>query len=442
MSILKKPILNRKGKLQELCTLGDITLALQRVSGNEYKRYLRTDKMGQRLLSLKAKAAFNKGEPLSGAAIEKTASMMTDKWMEMDDPTRGQSMNDAVNEQLVQDHRRLKLPQNFDWLIKQAMIFGNGWLEIIPEIGDTEPTEPLMNLQGISHFEKVDSEHMAEYVKPDKRSKGTFFFIEQRPDGQEVLHHESRVLHLPWFQIGSDPLGFGIYDRSFRSMIQKIKMDWAVGQVIYRYGKPFLVLKTTGGGKKDVLQALKLIKNLNPNTGFAGTEKHTFEILNPTAIDPKPFAEYYYINSAAACEMPMFEFMGAQRGQVTGGEVDLGGWYNLLASKQNIKLSPLIYQINNILLDDLWEDEVYWNPMHVDQKRQAEIDKLNAETVKLIYNDGGLCTDVEGRQLLRDYGISIPKDDSDFLGEKEEKEEEPKLPEGFEPYDEEEEDGK
>lgn len=433
------PIFKKKKDLLELGTIGDITLALRNVSGNEYQRYLRTDNMGRKLLSLKAKAAFNKGEPLSGAAIDKTASMMTDKWMEMDDPTRGQSMDDKLNALLVQDHRRLKLPQNFEWLIKQSMTFGNGWLEIIPEIGDTETTIPFMNMQGIQKFDKIDSEFMTEYVVPDKINKGTYFFVEQRPDGKKIFHHESRMLHMPWFQMGSDPIGFGVYDRCFRSMIQKIKMDWAVGQVIYRYGKPFIVINIEGGGKKEIAKGMELVKKLNPDSGFVGTEKHKFDILNPEAVDPDNFAKYYYINQAAACEMPMFEFMGAQRGQVTGGEVDLGGWYNLLAAKQNSKLSPLIYKINNILLDDQWVDEVYWNPIHVDIKRQAEIDEIRARTVKIIYNDSGLCTDLEGRQLYRDYGIPIPKDDDDFLGEKEDEDKEPILPEGFESYEEEEE---
>jgi len=429
----KMSLFGKKQKPQEVATLGDVTLMLQNVSSNEYKRYLRTDNMGQKLLNLKAKKAFYKGEPLSGAAIDKTASMMTDKWFEMDDPTRGNSMDNTLNEQLVQEHRRLKLPANFEWLIKQAMAFGNGYLEIVPEIGDTPTRESFMNLQGIDHFEKIDSEHMQEYIIREKG--GTYFFVEQRPNGEELYHHESRVLHMPWFEVGSDPIGFGVYDRCFRSIFQKIKMDWAVGQVIYRYGKPFLVLKTTGGGKKDLEKAYKILQKLNPNTGFAGTEKHEFDILNPSGIDPDNFAKYYYINNAAACEMPMFEFMGAQRGQVTGGEVDLGGWYNILASKQKSKLSPLIYKINNILLDGLWKDEVYWNPIHVDLKKQAEIDKIRIESVKLIYNDAGLCLDTEGRQLLRDWGIPIQKDDKDYLGEKEE---EPELPEGFNPYEEEE----
>jgi len=423
-------ILNRK-KETHVCTLGDIEVMLQKVNVNEYKRYLYTDKMGRKLLSLNAKSAFYRGEPLSSAAIDKTASMMVDKWFEMDDPTRGNSMDENTNEFLVQEHRRLKLPAELEWIIRQSQIFGNGFLEIVPEYGDTDTEIPLVNLQGIDHLARVDSQFIAEYVIPEK--KGTYYYVENRPNGERILHHESRMIHLPWFVLGSDPIGFGVYDKCFRSMIQKIKMDWAIGQVIYRYGKPFLILKTTGGTKKDVEKALKLIKKLNPNTGFAGTEKHEFDMLNPSAIDPDNFAKYYYINQAASCEMPMFEFMGAQRGQVTGGEVDLGGWYNLLGAKQKSKISPLVVKINDILLDGQWMDEIYWNPIHVDEKRQAEIDKIRSETVKLIYNDAGLITDLEGRQLIRDYGIPIPKDDDEFLGEKEE-EQEIEYPEGFEEY--------
>ena len=428
MSFFKK-----KTKLEKIATIGDVTLALNRVSPNEYKRYLHTDKMGNKLLSLKAKAAFYKGEPLSGAAIDKTASMLVDKWFEMDDPTRGNSMDETTNELLVQEHRRLELPANMEWLIKQSMAFGNGYLEIIPEIGNTPTRDPFTNLQGIDHFAKIESEFMLEHIIPEKN--GTYFFVERRPDGTEVYHHESRILHLPWFQIGSDPIGFGVYDRCFRSIVQKIKMDFAVGQVIYQHGHPFIVLNIEDAKKKDIEKGMKLLNKLSPDTGFVGTDKHKFTMLNPSPVDPDNFAKYYYINQAAACEMPMFEFMGAQRGQVTGGEVDLGGWYNILASKQKSKLNPLMHKVNNILLDGTWTDEIFWNPIHVDQKQQAELDKLRIESVKIAYNDASLITDTEARQLLRDYGIPIPEDDSEYLGEKEE---EPELPEGFEPYEEEE----
>ena len=77
--------------------------------------------------------------------------------------------------------------------------------------------------------------------------------------------------------MGSDPIGFGIYDRCFRSMIQKIKMDWAIGQIIYRHGRPFLILTTTNGSKKDVLDGLKLIKKLNRTKRGNRTKKALFK---------------------------------------------------------------------------------------------------------------------------------------------------------------------
>ena len=56
-------------------TIGDIELALQSVSTNEYNKYLYYGKQGRRLMTLQSKAAFYKGEPLSGSAIEKTAAV-------------------------------------------------------------------------------------------------------------------------------------------------------------------------------------------------------------------------------------------------------------------------------------------------------------------------------------------------------------------------------
>jgi hypothetical protein len=240
------------------------------------------------------------------------------------------------------------------------------------------------------------------------------------------------MLHLPWFTSGNSVMGFGVYDKLIKTMLQKTKLDWSVGEVLYRFGKPFVVLKTTGASKKELKKAYQILRNLNPTSGFAGTERHEFDILNPSAVDPDNFAKYYYINLASACEMPFMALIGAQKGSVTGSESDLRDWYSLLAAKQKLKLSPIIHKLNDYFLGGGWNDEVFWNPIFVDEKSDSEIFKLKAETLKVLYNDAGLVTDVEARQIARNWGFSIPKDDDEYLSQVE-----PELPDDFEPYDEE-----
>jgi hypothetical protein len=80
----------------------------------------------------------------------------------------------------------------------------------------------------------------------------------------------------------------------------------------------------------------------------------------------------------------------------------------------------------------VWQDEIFWNPIFVDEKSDSEIFKVKADTLKVLYNDAGLVTDVEARQIARNWGFSIPEDDTEYLNDVE-----PVLPEDFEPYEEE-----
>ncbi|MCX6672076.1 MAG: hypothetical protein NTX92_09180, partial [Euryarchaeota archaeon] len=156
---------------------------------------------------------------------------------------------------------------------------------------------------------------------------------------------------------------------------------------------------------------------INPRTHFAGTDRHTFEMLNPSVVDPDPFARFYHFNLAAACEMPQMEFLGAQSGALTGSEVDKVGWIANLKAKQDNKFTDPIHTINNFFLKGTWHDEIFWNDILIDEKSKAEIMKIQADTVKVLYYDASLMTDIEARQLCRDIGVEFPENDDEFIAE-------------------------
>jgi len=413
MSILSRLNIGRD-KFVEVATLGDVGLALER--SNETTSGFTTSAK-RKVLKLEDKEKLYNLEPLMAAAVNKTASKLFSNWLILDDPAEGKSLDDNLSEELANFYNDIELPSKMEQLAKDAMVFGSGYMELIAEKGLQDPSKPLNIGNGIKDVVTIEpTTMMSKIEKLDKEGK-SFFYLEKTGSNKIIKHHSSRIIHVTWDKLGTQRFGAGVYDKAYRSMVAKLNMDWALGEIIYRYGKPFMVIKTTGATKKELQKAYKVLRNLTPHSGFAGTERHEFDILNPEAVNPDPFAKYYYINCASALEMPFMVFMGAQKGQLTGSEVDLSDWYNLLESKQYIKFSPVINTINNAYLKGAWKGKVVWQPIYVDDKKEADIKKIYAETAKILFNDAGLITEIEGRQWLRNKGFDIPEDDTMFSDE-------------------------
>ena len=371
-------------------------------------------------------------EPLTYSGINKTANRMFTEWFRMDSGTFGESMDEDLRQELEDFHKKIHLKAKLMRVCIDSMVYGNGFLELVAGNSVQERNTRILPQSGLKDVVIADPLFIQPRIEWIDQANEEFYYIEQTQNGIARKIHNSRIIHIPWAQLGTMRFGRGVIEIAIRSVLAKLNMDWALGEVIYRHGKPFIVLKTTGAGQKELEKAYKVLQNINPRTHFAGTDRHSFEMLNPSVVDPDPFAKYYYHNLAAACEMPQMEFLGAQAGQLTGSAIDKVGWYANLKAKQS-KFTDVIHAVNNQYLKGDWHDEVFWNDILVDEKSAAEIMKMQAETVKILYYDASLMTDIEARQSCRDLGITFPENDNEFISEEAAKPTPPPMPFGQTP---------
>jgi hypothetical protein len=421
----------KTGKVQELGTLGDVRLALQNISREDYRSLIsqeRFEETGEiNRVSNELAETMYYYEPMTRSAINRTVMKRISHWFTMDDPTPDKTLNDTIKDLLETTHQVTQLKQKMLRFGKNTYIYGNGFLEIIPERGYQEPSEPIDPGMGHKDVRVVDPVFMDKRIQRLSQDEYLYFHRNKNTGGSYAIH-SSRIIHLANDPVGSLKWGRGCPEMAIRSMMAKIGMDWAIGEIMYRYGKPFLVLKTTGATKEDLRMAREILKKINPRTGFMGSEKHEFQILNPANTNPDPYAMYYYMNLAANIEMPTMVFMGVQKGALTGSEVDLMDWGDLLKSKNDLEYTPVIDTINNYILKGKWTGKVYWNEPYINPKANADLQLVQTQTIREWYYTMGAVTDLEARQWARDLGLEyFPSDDNEYTAD-EDKPEVPILP--------------
>lgn len=417
----------RKNKgMKHVVDLGDVAVALSRVSPRSRKNNEERWYTKRGFIKNSIKEVFYEFEPMLSGAIDETASKMCDNWFYMDTPEEDETIDTTTRDDLVQFHRDIEIQNTVQEQIKNSMIYGNCWLEIVPDTGEERQDAPVTPEQGLSNVFLTEPSFFLHEIEWINKAKNEFYFLERKPNTSEVIKwHNSRLIPLPWYKLGTSVFGHGVYERAFKSIQSKLnKLDWALGEIIYRYGKPFLTINITNASEKEIKQAFKILQKLNPQTGFAGTERHQFDIKNPDAVDPTPFIEFYYKNCAAAVRMPYMIFIGVQKGQLEGSKVDYSGWYSTLASWQRTKINNIIHRINNQYLKGNWNDDIFWNPIFIDEESQLKNEETIAKISELLYMKAGIVTEDEIRQYLRNKGMEWVDEANDGKFE-----EEPEYPE-------------
>jgi hypothetical protein len=351
------------------------------------------------------KAYYN--NPLIWHGINKKARDLLFYGFEIDSPLDDVDVPDNLEKELDDFLRDKKILYIINRCIKDTYTCGDGWFEYNCS-GSKDPMQPLSgSLNGIKY---VNPDSMVGY-KLDKDQLFVEYWIYKQGSKRIPIHY-TRLEHFAFHLNGDDPFGMSIIEIASRAVKALINATKSLDDNLQMFGHPFPVIKTTDNTNKkqveDAYNALQALAKKELKVGFAGFKDSMFDLLNPSVPNPEQTLQHFYIEIAAALEMPMLLLTGSQMSKLTGNEIELNDYYKGINSVQEIFLSPVFNKIFKFLIGDRWQYQIYWNPLFVDETSEIENKSILMEKVGMLYTSG--IVDVgEARQLLREYDINIPE---------------------------------
>ena len=362
-------------------------------------------------------------EPLINKGIRKKARDIFREWHDI------VPISDDVSDDEIKEARRIieEFNQKAQTKAKlmqatiSAMVYGDGFLEISYKEDESlkaedEPPEGAepdnLYLVKSSTIKRVEFD---EYGEP-------LYWI-QTQAGKDVKIHRDRIIHVCIDPRPDSIFGVSKIDLAYKILISKMNADEAHGEILWRFGKGFIIIQAPGmtvDEQKAIEQAIT--KKLSPKSIFVGDDSYKVDVKNPATIDPEPFDDYFYTNIAAALEMPKAILLGVQAGAVTGSEINLKEYYNDIKNIQETIFTPILTNLYRKLLESKgleWKYRIKWNEMFIDEKSEAEILDRRASAVDKLYGRCGIINEDEARRIVEQGIIPLPS-----LEPEEEKEEE------------------
>ncbi len=363
---------------------------------------------------------FNRDPRIRKGIIKKCTNLFS-RWFKVDSPIDGVDVPDSIEQKITSWNKTEQLKKKLTQHYINQLVFGRAYLElstveIIGEHGEGLE-KPFKTINNTLHVYNVDprviqlntvknkeAQSVNRYQKP---LPDTDYFV-MRDGKKQMLVHPSRILMTSEWTAG-DSTPVGVIDVAYNLIESSVNSDRSLGEILYRFGHPFptAIVKDASDEELDAVQTA--FGKIGSSTGFVGDDRYTFNLLNPSAVNPKEFAEYFYIGLACALNMPVMVLLGVQKGAVTGSEIDLSDYYNDLHSIQETLFTPMLNTIYKTLLGS-WDYEIFWNPIFVNEESESKIRKTNMEALKLLYFDMGIIDDVTARQIAREWGIPIPEE--------------------------------
>ena len=318
----------------------------------------------------------------------------------------GWSVTHKEEDQDVDDND-LDLIQEFDkkaqtkYKLEQAgisaNIYGDGFLELIFE----EPKNTTLAQDIPVGAPPTDlSVFNAAYISKTERRGDILFYIYQ--DKKKQYLHPNRVSHIVKKRLPGEL--FGISDvYTCRSILRSMmNADIFFGEFIEWAGKGVFDLTLTGANDTDLKDAEKKLKRQNIQIH---DENAVWNVLNPVAMSPKEYYDYFFINIAATFDMPQHILTGVQPGQLTGSEIGLSDYYKSIINYQEVIFTPVLERIYKLLLEgnnSSFDDyEITWNPIYIDENAEATIllTRTNAASMAL---DRFVIDANEYRQIMKE----------------------------------------
>jgi len=286
-----------------------------------------------------------------------------------------------------------------------ANIYGTGFIE--KQYKEPDKTEAKVDATGkrLIDLEIVNPEFI---LKTEKENKVVYPVY--RSGGEEKLIHPSRLEILRIDKLPYSYFGISTVALLWNILKSKMTADKSSGEFVDWAGKGMYDITIAD---MDDPQEKKANEELKKHPDYLiHDQDYTLEVKNPTQIDPQPFYDYFYVNIAAALEMPKHMLTGAEMGNVTGTEVGVSAYYSDIENIQKLILTPIIENIYTELLDThnkKWKYTVDWNSIFVDELAEAKILQTRAYSAVQAKN-AGIVDISEARKMLNEGVVDLDID--------------------------------
>jgi hypothetical protein len=345
--------------------------------------------------------------PIAKRGIRKTVRDMLFYGFKIDSPLDNVDVPDNLENELMTFIVKKRILYKISRCLKEALWEGNGWFEYNCS-GSKDPMQPLTGK--LNDIKYVNTKSIVGY-KLDKDKQFVEYWIYKQAHKKILIHH-TRLEHFGFEEKGDDPFCMSVFEVANRTVKALINATGSLDDNMQMFSHGFPTINTPDNQNKKLVDegwnALNLLAKKQLKVGFAGFKDTKFGIINPENPSPEQTLNHFYIELAAALDMPMLLLIGSQMSKLTGNEIELNDYYKNIASMQEIYLTPVFDKIFTLLIGDRWSYQIYWNPLFVDEISEITNKTMLMEKISMLYTSG--IVDVgEARQLLREYDINVPE---------------------------------
>lgn len=314
--------------------------------------------------------------------------------------------------------RRNNLPKLWEKFVVASLITGDGYLLVTFENdeGTTIEQAPsskavpfkltLLNSKCIKDIKYLSKEYKDKFIK--------HYHYEDINNDIDIYIHPNRII-----QMSCDEL-FGPFGNSKINLLRNVvkssvNIDIANGEILAWFAHGLLDIYQEDMNESDK----KMWEDIVSKHPSAYIHKEgEIEMMEPKAIDPKPFFDYIILSIAAAFYMPTHILTGIQVGKVTGAEIGTGDYVKDLKDVQELEYNPLLERIYSMLLkskDRTFDSyEIVWNPIYIDEMSEAEILYKRVQAADLAFNGargaGGFIDIEEARRIFNEGQLELQVD--------------------------------
>lgn len=197
----------------------------------------------------------------------------------------------------------------------------------------------------------------------------------ERPREIESVLHPERVAHFQPYPIAGDADGYGlsVIEAAYINVISKTVSDRSLGDIMAWAGQGFFTINVDFATEEELKRTKQYLEASlkERKTYFVGSERTKYETHEPVVPNVSPFYSQFYVEIAAALEMPTMILMGVQKGTVSGSSVDIIQYYDDVRAFQEAHVEPVLFPILTRVVGGS-EFNIRWTPLHVDKQTAAD----------------------------------------------------------------------